>query len=385
MTLVEKLEAFIFDVDVQKNISAITNNFMDLNIFEVTGMGSQEIKHSNVLAWLLDRREHDFEHQILEKFLTKVGDLAKDDQLLHYVFLPKYKRSIEIFREKNGIDLLIVDNVNHVVIAIENKVFANERTEGEDGGQLNKYEEYVNKNFSDFKMFFIYLTPDLSDASTDNWINASYEMLVSCLHEILDTNEVLPKIRLIVKSYIDLLKRRGIVADKQLKALCEKIWADQNYREALEVLYEYKPSNYEVISKILLDELNGIGAVSEYYAGKNNDIIFRTQCINKNLYDDNELFYNLTFGYDGVFLALYIPKEDTKLDKYYQKLFPEKAKKNQRYYRNQLIAIRDKKWDRYVNDVSINDLYTEIIEDIKKVFNCLSITDQKLSSLLRKK
>ena len=42
---------------------------MDFNIFEITGLGNQEIKHSNTLAWLFGDNEHELKYQILERFL----------------------------------------------------------------------------------------------------------------------------------------------------------------------------------------------------------------------------------------------------------------------------------------------------------------------------
>ncbi len=44
----------------------------NINIFEVTGMGQQEIKHSNVLGFFLDPSgEHGMEDRFLKKILQK--------------------------------------------------------------------------------------------------------------------------------------------------------------------------------------------------------------------------------------------------------------------------------------------------------------------------
>lgn len=40
-----------------------------VNIFEVLGITSTEIRHSRILAWLLDPREN---HQLKDKFLKKI-------------------------------------------------------------------------------------------------------------------------------------------------------------------------------------------------------------------------------------------------------------------------------------------------------------------------
>ena len=75
----------------------------------------------------------------------------------------KHRKDIIIYREKDNIDLLIVDEANKVLFVIENKVFASERTFGDDGGQLQKYEDIVNHKYSkEYRKYFIFLTIDLT-------------------------------------------------------------------------------------------------------------------------------------------------------------------------------------------------------------------------------
>lgn len=65
----EILKEFINDKEAQEKFNAIKNSVMDFNIFEITGLGNQEIKHSNTLAWLFGDNEHGLKYQILERFL----------------------------------------------------------------------------------------------------------------------------------------------------------------------------------------------------------------------------------------------------------------------------------------------------------------------------
>ena len=133
----EELENFIFDDNVQDILDKIKNSVMNFNILEITGMGSQEIKHSNILAWMFSNSEHNLEYKILEDFLKKIVEFNEVSEattfLKHYIYLSEKSKNITIYREKDNIDLLIVDNANKVVIAIENKVYANERSDGKYG------------------------------------------------------------------------------------------------------------------------------------------------------------------------------------------------------------------------------------------------------------
>ena len=376
------VENFIFNDKVQNILTQINSNMMDFNILEITGMGLQEIKHSNILSWLFGDNEHGVSHLVLEKFLKKVSDISSDQNLKNYIYLSDKQKNITIYREKDNIDLLIVDDANQMIIAVENKVYSNERIDGEDGGQLNKYETLIEKNYKGYGKYFIYLTPDLLDASNDNWLSANYQMIADSLNEILKSNlELSVKTKMIFESYIDLLIRRGIVANAKIEELCKKIWSNREYREALNLLIENKPSNYDEISKIIQIELKMIGATEiNLYANNVNDITFNTAAIKDRLHDDNQLFYNITFEYDGIFLAIYIASDNKDFDKLYKELFPNKSKRN---HRNQLLSNRSDDWYDYVHDISIENLQEKTAEDLHKIIEEIKRCDDILKKYLK--
>ncbi len=247
------LENFIFNENVQAVFENINSRFIDLNILEVTGMGFQEIKHSNILGWILGDNEHGLEYIILNKFLKKISELNSNISLKHYIFLPRIKKQLMVYREKNNIDLLLVDESNKIVIAIENKILAMERVDGEDGGQLSKYESFIKKTYPDFDQYYVYLTVNCEEPSNPKWMRANFQMVADSLREIIEIkkNEISLKTKIIFESYIDLLKRRGIVADKDITELCKKIWDTKEYREALEILYANRPTKKELIEQVL--------------------------------------------------------------------------------------------------------------------------------------
>jgi len=254
------IKKFIFNDEVQGILSEINSNLMDFNILEITGMGNQEIKHSNILGWLFDNSEHNLDHIILDDFLKKVINENRQyevnnpilDDLQSYLYLSNNKRDITIYREKDNIDLLIVDESNKIVITIENKVFASERKNGNDGGQLQKYEKIINDKYNDeYEKYFIFLTINLEEPSKDNWLRANHQMITDVIENILKTKEITIKTKIVLESYVDLLKRNGIVADNKLEELASKIWDNPKYKNALDVLYEYKPDISMEISKYL--------------------------------------------------------------------------------------------------------------------------------------
>ena len=277
---------------------------MDFNILKITGMENQEIKHSNILGWLFRKNEHSLEYEILESFLKKVAKLNKVKDFNSYLYLSNTPKDILIFREKDNIDLLIVDKANKKVFAIENKIYAKERIDGEDGGQLQKYEDIINSKYNnEYKRYFIYLTINLEKPSKENWLIANYQIIADIIEKIIASKDITDKTKIILESYVDILKRNGIVEDKQLRKLCRDIWAKKEYRDALNILFENKPTNHEKISNIIKHKLENMGAEIEFYAGKNNDILIKTKSISDKEYNENEIYFNLDFDYFGIRLA----------------------------------------------------------------------------------
>lgn len=254
------VENFIFNDEAQNLLELISSNVMEFNILEITGMGAQEIKHSNLLSWLFGNNEHRLGYKILEGFLKKVAEINDEfdciEDLKHYVYLPEKDRDLIIYREKNNIDLLLIDESNKVVLAIENKVYASERSDGDDGGQLKKYFEYVHGNYNDnYKKFFIYLTVDNSYPSEENqskWLVASHQMIGEVIEQFVSNNNISDKTELILSSYIDLLKRRNIMADKNIEELCEKIWAKNS--KALDILFRYRKTDLDKFYNLIYED-----------------------------------------------------------------------------------------------------------------------------------
>jgi len=256
------VEDFIFNDEVQKVLTAINDRFMDFNILEITGMGTQEIKHSNILAWLFGDNEHGLGYRLLNDFLKKIIEKNKEDRkcqetlssLQKYIYLADHNKDITIYREKDNIDLLIDDKANKVVITIENKVYASESE-----NQLLKYEEKIGEKYdvdvyAEENRYFIFLTKDLDEATNGNklWLRANHEMVTDVIEKVLVTEKDLStKSKIILESYVDLLKRRGVVSDEKLKKLCQKIWDNKDYREAFEVIMKYKPNKLSMIQEVL--------------------------------------------------------------------------------------------------------------------------------------
>ena len=379
----EELENFIFDDNVQDILDKIKNSVMNFNILEITGMGSQEIKHSNILAWMFSNSEHNLEYKILEDFLKKIvefNEVSEDTTFLkHYIYLSEKSKNITIYREKDNIDLLIVDNANKVVIAIENKVYANERSDGKDGGQLKNYCKIVDENYKNFKnKIFIYLTIDgLSPESEENqkiWLNATHEMIGEAVEDILEKQTILPKAEMILTSYVDLLKRRNIMSDKNLEELCKKIW-DKNSK-ALDILFRYRTTNLDKLYDLIASKYS-------FYSEESSDIKFDAiDKIYKYVYDEE--------WYDADYRAidiLIVKKSNYIWIGYWHPEIPStNNKKLLELYKN-IFKIKPQKEKRIVMiyESDIEDLTEEQLSDkANEIINTLNLKIEELEKLVNK-
>jgi len=261
----EILKEFISDKEAQEKFNAIKNSVMDFNIFEITGLGNQEIKHSNTLAWLFGDNEHGLKYQILERFL-KFTLKNSNNTSESYENLEKYlkiqEKNIRIFRESDNIDLLAIDENSKFIITIENKV---EADKGEE--QLLNYRKFIDDKYKDFKRIYIFLTKDgrlpKDKSEQSQWLIATYKMAGDSIERSLKNNNSPQKANIILSSYVDLLKRKNIMNNEKLQNLCEQIW--NKYEKELQILINYKKTKIDKLYDFIINTL------------KNNDIPLYTK------------------------------------------------------------------------------------------------------------
>ena len=80
LTDLEKVQKFIYSDEVQNDLDEINNLLLPINVLEVASMGNQEIKHSNVLAWMFGDNQHQLGHKVLAKFLGEVASIEGNNK-----------------------------------------------------------------------------------------------------------------------------------------------------------------------------------------------------------------------------------------------------------------------------------------------------------------
>ncbi len=128
------LDKFLVDNRELEELSARLSIF---NILRVLRVEQTEIRHSNVLAWLLDSREsHGLRDAFLRRFLSTI---LLDNESAVVALTPARVElmemlDVEVWREWKSIDILAFSPSNGWVLLVENKIKA-----GASKSQLLRY------------------------------------------------------------------------------------------------------------------------------------------------------------------------------------------------------------------------------------------------------
>lgn len=237
------------------------------NFFNILKATKNELKHSNFLAWLLTPNESHNLGSIFLKWLLKevfssdiiawATEFTVDSIELH---------SVEILREWNNIDLLIIHN--DFVLAIENKIDSSEHS-----NQLSKYFKKVTDTYKNRNCGFIFLTVDgVNPASEEdqlNYVPIGYDIIKSRIEIVLDvySESLSERVKHYIEDYLLVLKRE-IMKEHEAITLAREIY--KNHKQALDFIFENKPDRIFELKQIIERAIESKGyklqTCHKYYA-----------------------------------------------------------------------------------------------------------------------
>lgn len=208
----------------------------DFNIFEVLGNAQYEIRHSNLLAWLMNPKEN---HTLDDIFLKEFWKIIKPDS--KFCLDP---HSLKIQREFENIDIVIHCPATHTVVAIENKVWSPEGS-----NQLRSYRQKLSRLYSTntYQTILIFLTPmgDYHTNDNDHWQQISYTQIYQIIKDLLNKHKFTnPNIPDFLQMYLRTLDKYVLGAENHEETLSRL--TDQ-YKE---ILTSYKKVD------LLLESIN---------------------------------------------------------------------------------------------------------------------------------
>jgi hypothetical protein len=272
---------FLLDINCLDDLQKWGSSF---NIFEILKISRAEIRHSNVLAWLLNPNEN---HTLGDMFVKKlfqyfVKGLSFTNKASMDLLLMDFY-SFTVLREWKNIDILMISDQEKVIVAFENKVGTSEHD-----NQLQRYKDILNKEYPNYTKFLIYLTPDGDTPSDNDWEILTYEDVANTLSDICNRNSIPQNVLYMINNYIDII-RRDVMEDKELIEICNRIYS--KHKKALDLIYEYK-----------MDQTQAADTINE---------------VLKKLADDGKVVYEGTKGNTYVrfyttAMTNYLPNLDTK-------------------------------------------------------------------------
>lgn len=253
----------------EKCLDALSKWVKDPNVFEILGITRTEIRHSKMLAWLLDPSgNHGFGNKVLKGFINYWADQGccgfegyeKSNTTDLGFYLKDFADAIVItempITDKGRIDLIVVSEEDKFVLTIENKTDS-----GEHDDQLSRYREYVDKTYDDYGKAYLYLTPNEEDSSNpDEWQWMGYGSVLDIIEDAKERTGLSVKNEVIVNDYIDCL-RRYIVGDSELTKISDRIY--KKHRQALDLIFEFKTDELSQVGEIIKSKITEMGENDE--------------------------------------------------------------------------------------------------------------------------
>lgn len=235
------LKEFLLDIECLDPLAEWTSKF---NLFDILRITRTEIRHSNMLSWLLNPNEnHGLGDSIIRGFIQYVATTFPEDMDVFDTLLMDC-HDFAIQREWHNIDILAVSLNEKFVLCIENKIDS-----GEHDNQLNRYRKMVEDTYPDFKKMYVYLSPEGIEASDpDYWCSMSYQDVLGIIENARMKVKLLPDVELLINNYVEAI-RRDIVGDERLVQICAEIYA--KHKKALDLIFENRPDRALEVANVL--------------------------------------------------------------------------------------------------------------------------------------
>ncbi len=216
-----------------KDIKEFCLKCNDVNIFSALKIENTEIYHSNMIAWLFNPYQtHGLKNKFFQYFLKNchLEDIDAQD----------IKR---VRREHENTDILL-EGTNWCIV-IENKIYSMQHS-----NQLKRYEETIQKEFSDIKKFyFIYLKPRLNELLPSSWKYISYDIIYRTIKDVLQKEKLSEKVKFFLTQYLETIAM--FTENDEAKELYLQLYL--RYKSLFDKVFEYKENEQKSLKQILED------------------------------------------------------------------------------------------------------------------------------------
>jgi PD-(D/E)XK nuclease superfamily len=264
------LSELVMNCEELAELEGILSRF---NIFRVLRADRHEVRHSNMLAWLLRPDEsHGLGDRFLRRWLMQILHDAGEEAALRLALPSTIEADaleiddVEVSREYENIDVLLQISTSRGakwVVCIENKVESAQR-----GGQLRRYRDIVERRHSDAKhRIYLLLTKYNEDPDDSDFLRTSYEVVEGVLRRCLSErrNIIGPEPALLIDQYLELLEE-DFVGDNKAAKLARDI--HRKHRKAIDFILENRKDPVAEVShameEVLASHATQLGLVVGY-------------------------------------------------------------------------------------------------------------------------
>ena len=229
------LEEFVVNNPELEQLEALLGQF---NIFEALGAVRQELRHTDFLAFLLNPTEnHGLGDYFTKRFIQKAIISRRGGSLPISLIDVDFWDLDEtlVLREWNNVDIVLENRPHQLAIIIENKIDSTEHSE-----QLQRYRTVAEQHYRNWKLLYLYLTPEGDTPSDEFYIPIDYRLICSLVEDLISTraSTIGPDVKTVISHYTQML-RRHVVSESAIEDLCHKIY--QKHQRALDLLFEHRP------------------------------------------------------------------------------------------------------------------------------------------------
>ena len=368
------IKDFLLDIDCLEPLTKWTSQF---NLFDVLKITRVEIRHSNMLSWLLNPNEnHGLNDSVLRGFIQFAVTYFSDETEIFDTLLMDLHDFV-IQREWHNIDILSVSADEKFVLCIENKIDSKEHS-----NQLNRYRKIIEETYPTYKVVYIYLSPDGTESSDpENWYSMSYSDVLQIIEKACNSTKLLPDTELLIKNYIDTI-RRDIVGDENLARVCAEIYA--KHQKALDLIFENRPDRASELASIFRKWAQIMNDKGEIIFSPEKSVKsytrFKTQTMSRFLPDveglrsgwntPNFYFYEIRNNGNDFFIQLAlssrnIPDDLRKVCEQINKYFPARTKKVDWQWRTP-FSTKHIKVEEEFSEEYICEQLNRLFENVKK-------------------
>jgi len=232
------LESLFVNNSGLARIEAYLDRFNPLSVLRVD---SAEIRHSNVLAWLLEPNgSHGLGDRFLRAFLGEVCRGRQSPKALDVIRADL--RDVMIRREWRNVDILALSPSNGWAVVIENKVKSRLTP-----GQLARYRNDVQSAYGASEVVGVLLS--VRDESPDDkgWVSLGYDWVLSVLEELMGaTPNLSQEVATFLGHYVETLgEHTGLNAEKdRMEKLARELYVA--HRKALDFIMEQAQSELRI-------------------------------------------------------------------------------------------------------------------------------------------